>query len=55
MSVLISFRDIVFKIFVNILINKIVLDLFLIMVGVLLDFMVENKNDDNYCKKKREL
>lgn len=53
MSAPTSPRDIVPKTPANTPINKTVLDLSLIMVGVSPDFMAENKNDDNYCKKKK--
>ena len=52
MSAPTSPRDIVPKTPANTPTNKTVLDLSLIMVGVSPDLMAENKNDDNYCKKK---
>ena len=54
MSAPTSPRDIVPKTPANTPTNKTVLDFSLIMVGVSPDFMAENKNDDNYCKKKKE-
>ena len=54
MSAPTSPRDIVPKTPANTPTNKTVLDLSLIMVGVSPDFMAENKNDDNYCKKKKK-
>lgn len=55
MSAPTSPRDIVPKTPANTPTNKTVLDFSLIMVGVSPDFMAENKNDDNYCKKKKRI
>lgn len=55
MSAPTSPRDIVPKTPANTPTNKTVLDLSLIMVGVSPDFMAENKNDGNYCKKKKRI
>lgn len=55
MSAPTSPRDIVPKTPANTPTNKTVLDLSLIMVGVSPDLMAENKNDDNYCKKKKRI
>lgn len=55
MSAPTSPRDIVPKTPANTPTNKTVLDFSLIMVGVSPDFMAENKNDDNYWKKKKRI
>ena len=55
MSAPTSPRDIVPKTPANTPTKKTVLDLSLIMVGVSPGFMAENKNDDNYCKKKKRI
>lgn len=55
MSAPTSPRDIVPKTPANTPTNKTVLDFSLIMVGVSPDLMAENKNDDNYCKKKKRI
>lgn len=55
MSAPTSPRDIAPKTPANTPTNKTVLDFSLIMVGVSPDFMAENKNDDNYCKKKKRI
>ena len=55
MSAPTSPRDIAPKTPANTPTNKTVLDFSLIMVGVSPDFMAENKNDDNYCKKRKRI